>query len=252
MVDVNSLSSAALTTAAIDTYGRNAKPMSEKPVEENTATPDISLPEDKLGDIQKAQQDSFEQKIDSLIQAQSEATDADSSVLNSELTPEEEQQVQELKQTDREVRAHEAAHKTVGGPYAGAVSFETTTGPDGREYAIAGEVQIDASPIPNNPEATIRKMDVVIRAALAPAEPSSQDKAVAAQAQQTRIQARQEAAKLRQDEQQELRSSQNNGNISSNSVINTSETEENSTTAADQGNKSADEIVYILFGTNGK
>ena len=240
MVDVNNVSSAALNAAALSAYGRNSYT-----VPKNTQmAADKSLPEDTLAELKQANENPLEQKIDSLIQAQEEASNTESSVLNAELTPEEEKQVQELKQTDREVRAHEAAHKTVGGPYAGAVSFETTTGPDGREYAIAGEVQIDASPIPNNPEATIRKMDVVIRAALAPAEPSSQDKAVAAQAQQTRIQARQEAAKLRQQEQE----TQNNGNLSLDSVKNTSETEESSNFSNVQGNNQADEIVYILFG----
>lgn len=242
MVDVNSVSSAALNAAALSVYGRNAN--SAPNTTEISA--DKPLPEDNLAELKQTSENPFEQKIDNLIQAQEDASNAESSVLNSGLTSEEEQQVQELKQTDREVRAHEAAHKTVGGPYAGAVSFETTTGPDGREYAIAGEVQIDASPILNNPEATIRKMDVVIRAALAPAEPSSQDKAVAAQAQQTRIQARQDAAKLRQEEQEV----QNNGNLSPNSVKNTSATGENTSFSNVQGNNQTDEIVYILFGNN--
>lgn len=109
-----------------------------------------------------------------------------------ELSEAEQKQVQELKQLDQEVRAHEQAHKTVGGPYAGEIQFETQTGPDGREYAIGGEVAIDASPISGNPEATIRKMDIVIRAALAPAEPSPQDRAVAAQAQAQRTEAQAE------------------------------------------------------------
>ena len=109
-----------------------------------------------------------------------------------ELSEAEQKQVDELKQRDREVRAHEQAHKTVGGPYAGEIQFETQTGPDGREYAIGGEVAIDASPISGNPEATIRKMDIVIRAALAPAEPSPQDRAVAAQAQAQRTEAQAE------------------------------------------------------------
>ena len=109
-----------------------------------------------------------------------------------QLSEEEEQEVEDLKAQDREVRAHEQAHKTVGGPYAGAVSYETTTGPDGRDYAVSGEVQIDVSPITDNPEATVRKMEIVERAALAPAEPSPQDRAVAAQARTTKIQAQAE------------------------------------------------------------
>lgn len=109
-----------------------------------------------------------------------------------DLTPEQEKQVQELKQRDQEVRAHEQAHATVGGSYASAPSYEYTVGPDGKRYAIGGEVQIDASPVRDNPEATIRKMEIVIRAALAPAEPSPQDLAVARSAQQTRMQAQRE------------------------------------------------------------
>lgn len=96
-----------------------------------------------------------------------------------ELSEEEQQQVQKLKQTDAKVRAHENAHSGAGGNHAGGPSYEYTTGPDGHRYATSGEVQIDVSAVRDNPEATLRKMDTVIRAALAPADPSSQDLAVA-------------------------------------------------------------------------
>jgi len=119
------------------------------------------------------------------------------------LSAEEQEIVDELRETDRKVRDHEQAHKSAAGPYAGAVQYETTTGPDGREYAVSGNVSIDASPVPNNPEATIRKMNVVERAALAPAQPSSEDFAVARQAQQTRLQAQEELRKQEQAEQQD-------------------------------------------------
>lgn len=113
------------------------------------------------------------------------------------LTEEEEDQVEKLKQRDREVRAHEQAHARVGGPYAGAPSYTFQQGPDGGRYAIGGEVQIDTSP-ESEPEATVRKMQIVIRAALAPAEPSSQDLRVAqlarSQLQEAQSQARAEAA----------------------------------------------------------
>ncbi len=118
-----------------------------------------------------------------------------------ELTEEEKKIVQELKKRDAEVRAHEQAHAAVGGNYASAPSYEYTTGPDGKRYATSGEVQIDTAPVGDNPEATIRKMDIVIRAALAPADPSPQDVQVARQAQQTRAKAQAELAKKRQAEQ---------------------------------------------------
>lgn len=118
-----------------------------------------------------------------------------------ELTEEEERIVQQLKQRDSEVRAHEQAHASAGGSYAGPPSYEYTVGPDGKRYATSGEVQIDASPVRDNPEATIRKMDIVIRAALAPAEPSSQDLQVAKQAQATRAKAQAELQQKRLEEQ---------------------------------------------------
>ncbi|OJJ10055.1 hypothetical protein BKI51_15720 [Alphaproteobacteria bacterium AO1-B] len=117
------------------------------------------------------------------------------------LTEGEEKQVQELKQRDREVRAHEQAHARVGGAYASAPTYTFQQGPDGKRYAVGGEVQIDTS-TERTPEATIRKMRVVISAALAPAEPSGQDLRVA---QQARSQLSEAQAELRQQKLEELR-----------------------------------------------
>ena len=91
--------------------------------------------------------------------------------------------ISQLAQRDRQVRTHEAAHVAVGGVYVrGGARFSYTTGPDGRAYATGGEVSIDRSPAPNDPQATIQKLQQVQRAALAPADPSPQDRAVAAAA----------------------------------------------------------------------
>ncbi|MFI8745870.1 putative metalloprotease CJM1_0395 family protein [Pseudomonas sp. NPDC077186] len=109
-------------------------------------------------------------------------------------------EIAELSQRDREVRAHEQAHAAVGGQYAGAPSYSFKRGPDGQRYAVSGEVSIDTAPVPNDPEATLRKMEVVLRAALAPVEPSAQDLRVAAQAQAQAAQARVELAELRRAE----------------------------------------------------
>jgi hypothetical protein len=96
-----------------------------------------------------------------------------------ELSQEEKEVVDQLKRIDRDVRAHEQAHLSAAGPYAtGGASFQTTTGPDGNAYALSGEVGIDTR-AEKTPEATIRKMQVVQAAALAPADPSAQDRAVA-------------------------------------------------------------------------
>ncbi len=116
-----------------------------------------------------------------------------------ELTEEEEKVVRELKQRDQEVRRHEAAHAAAGGSFAGSPTFTYESGPDGQRYAVGGEVSIDASP-GRTPEETIRKADQIRAAALAPADPSGQDRAVAAAAAKMKLDAQGEAAKQRQEE----------------------------------------------------
>jgi hypothetical protein len=117
-----------------------------------------------------------------------------------QLTEEQQQEVDSLKERDREVRAHEQAHSRAGGPHAGAPSYEFQRGPDGRMYAVSGEVQIDAAPVSGKPAETISKMDAVIRAALAPQEPSAQDSRVAAEARAAKAEAQVELREERQKE----------------------------------------------------
>lgn len=102
--------------------------------------------------------------------------------------------INELAKVDREVRAHEQAHAAVGGQYAGSPTYSFVRGPDGIGYAVGGEVSIDTSPVPNDPEATLRKAQVIRAAASAPAEPSPQDRRVAAQAASLENEARAELA----------------------------------------------------------
>lgn len=108
--------------------------------------------------------------------------------------------IRELAARDREVRAHEQAHQSVGGQYAGPMEFTYQRGPDGKRYAVGGEVSIDISKVPNDPQATLAKADQVRRAALAPAEPSSQDRQVAALATQISIEAQNEIRQLERQE----------------------------------------------------
>lgn len=112
----------------------------------------------------------------------------------------EDKKVEELKERDREVRLHEQAHATTGGQYAGAPTYEYETGPDGKRYAVAGEVSIDIAN-EKTPSETIRKMQQVKAAALAPAEPSSQDYKVASEATQKEQAAR---SALAQEQSEEL------------------------------------------------
>ncbi len=111
-----------------------------------------------------------------------------------ELSESEKKVTAELKKIDSEVRAHEQAHMAAGGGLVkGGASFSYQLGPDGMRYATGGEVQIDMS-AERDAKATAQKMQQVIRAALAPQDPSGQDRAVAAQAAKIQAEALSEAA----------------------------------------------------------
>lgn len=111
------------------------------------------------------------------------------------------QVISQLKARDREVRAHEQAHLAAAGSYAtSGASYSYQTGPDGKRYAIGGEVGIDTSPIANDPQATLQKAMVVQQAALAPAQPSSQDMRVASVASQMMAEARAEISEQQRAE----------------------------------------------------
>ena len=98
------------------------------------------------------------------------------------LTPEEVAVLSELQKIDQKVHAHEQAHLgAAGGLATSGISLSYTKGPDGQNYAVAGEVSIDTS-VASTPRETISKMMKVRAAALAPSDPSPQDRKVAAAA----------------------------------------------------------------------
>lgn len=115
----------------------------------------------------------------------------------------EQKQIDELAALDRSVRAHEQAHSSAAGRYAGSITYSFVRGPDGISYAVGGEVSIDTSPIPNDPEATLRKAQQIRMAANAPADPSSQDRRVASQAASLENEARVQLAEQRATEIQQ-------------------------------------------------
>lgn len=112
------------------------------------------------------------------------------------LTPEDKRVVTRLAARDTEVRAHESAHQAAASGLGGAASFSYETGPDGRSYAVGGEVPVSLRP-GRTPEETIANAQTVRSAALAPADPSAQDLAVAAQATQMEAEARQQQVRER-------------------------------------------------------
>ncbi|GAA0702671.1 hypothetical protein GCM10009104_35070 [Marinobacterium maritimum] len=111
--------------------------------------------------------------------------------------------LRQLSARDSEVRQHEMAHQAAGGGHTGAVSYTFQRGPDGRMYAVGGEVSIDTSAVSGDPRATLEKAETIIRAAMAPAEPSSQDHRVAASARAMAAEARAELARMEEDERTE-------------------------------------------------
>lgn len=112
-------------------------------------------------------------------------------------------EIERLAARDREVRAHERAHASVGGQHTGAPSFSYVRGPDGVSYAVGGEVSVSISSVPGNPEATLRKAEQIQQAALAPADPSAQDRQIAAQAARMADQARVEIRVEQQEMQRQ-------------------------------------------------
>ncbi len=112
----------------------------------------------------------------------------------------EQAEVRRLRATDRKVRQHEQAHLAAGaGITRGGANFSYKRGPDGVLYAVGGEVSIDTSG-GKTPEETIAKMKRVKAAALAPADPSPQDRRVAAAAAARASRASAELAAIRRDE----------------------------------------------------
>ncbi len=116
-----------------------------------------------------------------------------------QLTPEQQRQVEELKKRDREVRQHEQAHLAVGRDLVrGGPTYAYETGPDNKQYAVSGEVSIDSTP-GRTPEETIPKAQHIRDTALAPAEPSAQDRSVAAKAGRMEADARIQLANQQSD-----------------------------------------------------
>jgi len=112
-------------------------------------------------------------------------------------------EIEKLKKRDREVKAHEMAHIAAGtGVVKGGAHFEYQVGPDGGRYAVGGHVNVDTS-AENRPEATIRKMQVIKNAALAPAQPSGTDRAIAVKASAIAAKAKTQLAKERAEEARE-------------------------------------------------
>jgi hypothetical protein len=140
---------------------------------------------------------------------------------SNELSADELQAVAQLQARDTEVRAHEAAHQAAGAGMTGSASYTYQQGPDGKMYAVGGEVPITIKE-GSTPQEKIANARQVEAAAMAPANPSSQDYAVASSARVMEMRAQQELTK----EQQEKLTAQSSYNKSSLTLNNTTQTEQ--------------------------
>lgn len=170
------------TNAENKALGDNEK--TKQPGSNDTGTYDAKgkLADEKV--IQQRQQGDAQQNPEQSEKQQEAKQEAQQQAQAAQQEQQDAEQIKELKARDTEVRIHEQAHASVGGQYAGSPSYEYQRGPDGTNYAVGGEVQIDVAEIEGDPQATIEKMQTVRAAALAPAEPSGADRAIAADATQ--------------------------------------------------------------------
>ena len=137
--------------------------------------------------------------------AKSEVSSGSEGVNSQELTEKEERRVKELQKRDAQVRAHEAAHMAAAsGLVVRGARYEYEKGPDGHLYAVGGDVQIDTSKENGDPAANLRKAEKIQRAAMAPQDPSTQDRKVAAEA---RAMAAEAQAELMVKKREEMKSS---------------------------------------------
>ncbi|MGL1932455.1 MAG: putative metalloprotease CJM1_0395 family protein [Desulfotalea sp.] len=164
-------------------------------------------------------------------QALSEEESNSENVKEEGLSAEDTKTLLKMKSRDSEVRAHEQAHLAAAGGFAqGGASYTMETGPDGQPYAVAGEVGIDLSK-GKTPAETVAKMRQIQQAALAPAQPSSTDRQVAAQASAIEQQAQQEVL--------ESRSIDTKNTYEGSVSISTGEPEETNKTEQDDSTKNA-------------
>ncbi len=128
--------------------------------------------------------------------------------------------ISQLQHRDKEVRTHELAHASAGGAATGSPSYTFEVGPDGKKYAVGGEVSVDLSSISGDPQATITKMQKVHAAALAPANPSAQDIRVAASAAQKILAAQSELFAQKSEQSTQATATNNHQNVKTNATLN--------------------------------
>ncbi len=141
--------------------------------------------------------DTFERSAPAISSDTPTNTGSDTNARGEALSDQEQRKLDQMRTRDQEVRTHEQAHGAgAGGLARGGPNYTLTLGPDGKRYATGGHMNIDTSEA-GTPEQTIQKAAQIRRSALAPADPSSKDRQVAAKASQMEAKARRELGEAR-------------------------------------------------------
>ena len=88
--------------------------------------------------------------------------------------------LEKFKNSDSNIRTHEQAH-AANGATTTPISYKYQMGPDGKMYAIGGEVRLDTS-IPKDPKEASFKLSQIQRASNAPSDMSGADAHISIQA----------------------------------------------------------------------
>ena len=192
LVPATSQGEAYASESQVGSEKDKARSNENRPVTYGALTSTVTLTEQAVQSRQDEESKGKQQQAKQGSQQQDASSSSDASSTDaSQLTETEQKAVKELKTRDDEGRRHEEQHQSAGGQYASSPTYDMTKGPDGVMYATGGEVRIDLAK-ESTPQATIDKMNQVRAAALAPQEPSAQDRRVAARAAQLAGEARAE------------------------------------------------------------
>lgn len=150
-----------------------------------------------------------EEALDSSINKDREDIITDEEI-EEELSTDDKQEIREMQSRDLEVRNHEQAHISASGRIAtSAPIYKYEKGPDGKMYVTEGSVRFSMPPS-NSPEEKLQLAQQLRRMALAPANPSSKDRQVAAKASQKISNAQKEVREEARKELENKNSTKNN------------------------------------------
>ncbi|MEI6894029.1 MAG: putative metalloprotease CJM1_0395 family protein [Colwellia sp.] len=185
------------------------------------AASSISEQESQQGDQENTKKNQDEQANTNSHASKNGNAESDNTSESNKQTRTDEIIIQQLQEIDKEVRAHELAHASMGGASTGSPSYTFEVGPDGKKYAVSGEVPVDLTSVPNDPQATIDKMQKVYASALAPATPSTQDIQVAASAKEKISSAQTELLALDKEKDAQSSSTSINKDTQTHAIFNT-------------------------------